>query len=300
MIPPTYGGAAVWGSTPVVDLERRSLYVTTGNNYSVPAPVAACVAAAGDNPAAIEACLPPEDYIDAVVALDLDTGRIKWGHRLQAYDVWTVSCLFSPCSTLVSPDYDFGSGPNLFTVNIHHHKRDLVGAGQKSGMYWALDPDDGHVVWATSVGPGSHYGGIEWGSATDGEGLYVAIANFFHTSYTLKSGQTITWGAYSALDPATGHILWQTPDPQGSFPLGAVTIANGVLYAESISPEGPLHAFDAATGNLLWSFASGGSANGGPSVVNGTVYWGSGYTRFGTPEFVEGDHKLYAFSRTHH
>jgi len=233
------------------------------------------------------------------VALDLDTGRIKWGHRLQAYDVWTVSCLFSPCSTLTSPDYDFGSGPNLLTVNSHHHKRDLIGAGQKSGMYWALDPDDGHIVWATSVGPGSHYGGVEWGSATDGERVYVAISNFFHRSYTLKSGQTITWGAYSALDAATGRILWQTPDPQGSLPLGAVTIANGVLYAESISPEGPLHAFDAATGGLLWSFASGGSANGGAAVVNGTVYWGSGYTRFGTPEFVEGDHKLYAFARLH-
>jgi polyvinyl alcohol dehydrogenase (cytochrome) len=297
MVPPTYSGAAVWGSTPVVDLKRRSLYVTTGNNYSVPEPVAACISAAGDNAAAADACLAHDDYIDAVLALDLHTGRIKWGHRLQGADTWTVVCLSGTCPPF-SPDYDFGSGPNLFTVGTGRQKRDLLGAGQKSGIYWALDPDTGDIVWSTSVGPGSHFGGIEWGSATDGQRIYVAIANFDQESYTLSpSGETITWGAYSALDAATGRILWQTPDPAGSFPLGAVTIANGVLYAESIAPEGPLYAFDAATGDLLWSFESRGSAIAGAAVVNGTVYWGSGYepNRFDNPFFVGGDNKLYAF-----
>jgi polyvinyl alcohol dehydrogenase (cytochrome) len=301
VVPPTYSGGAVWGSTPVVDLKRRSLYVTTGNNYSVPAPVAACVAAAGDNAAAADACLAPDDYIDAVVALDLDTGRIKWGHRLQGYDVWTVACLFGAlCPPLTSPDYDFGSGANLFTAGTGHHKRDLLGAGQKSGVYWALDPDTGHIVWGTSVGPGSTFGGIQWGSATDGQRIYVAIANFARKSYTLTSGQTITWGAYSALDAATGRILWQTADPAGSFPLGAVTVANGVLYAESIASQGPLYAFNAATGDLLWSFESHGSAMAGAAVVNGTVYWGSGYPtgRFGNPLFSSGGNKLYAFGRS--
>jgi polyvinyl alcohol dehydrogenase (cytochrome) len=301
MVPPTYSGGAVWGSTPVVDLKRRSLYVTTGNNYSVPAPVAACVAAVGGNAANADACLAQDDYIDAVVALNLDTGAIKWGHRLHGFDLWTVVCIFVPCPVLTSPDYDFGSGANLFTVGAAGHKRDLLGAGQKSGVYWALDPDTGNIVWSTTVGPGSHFGGIEWGSATDGQRIYVAIANFFQDSYTLSpSGETINWGAYSALDAATGRILWQTADPAGSFPLGAVTIANGVLYAESIASQGPLYAFDAATGNVLWSFESHGSAMAGAAVVNGTVYWGSGYPtgRFANPLFLDGDNKLYAFGRS--
>jgi len=299
-VPPAYAGGAVWGSTPVVDLKRRSIYVATGNNYFVPAPVAACISAAGNDPAAAGACLAPDDYIDAVVALDLDTGGIKWGHRLQGADVWTVACIFRGCPTLTSPDYDFGAGPSLFTVGTGKQKRDLLGAGQKSGMYWALDPDTGNIVWRTPVGPGSTFGGVEWGTATDGQRIYVAIANFDRKSYTLTpSGQTITWGAYSALDAATGQILWQTPDPAGSFPLGAVTIANGVLYAESIASQGPLYAFNAASGALLWSFESHGSAMAGAAVVDGTVYWGSGYDtgRFGNPLFLSGDNKLYAFGR---
>jgi polyvinyl alcohol dehydrogenase (cytochrome) len=300
-VPPTYSGGAVWGSTPVVDVKRRAIYVTTGNNYSVPAAVYDCVIAAGDDAAAVEACLAPTNYIDGVIALDMDTGAIKWGRRLQGYDAWTVACISGAgyCPPPTGPDYDFGSGPNLFTVGHGHHRRDLLGAGQKSGVYWALNPDNGDIVWATSVGPGSHFGGIEWGSATDGERIYVAIANFYGDDYTLKSGETINWGAFSALDAATGQILWQTSDPAGSFPLGAVSVANGVMYAESISPEGPLYAFNAANGNLLWSYDSIGSANAGAAIVNGSVYWGSGYERWDTPEFIGGDHKLYAFGCWH-
>jgi hypothetical protein len=53
-----------------------------------------------------------------------------------------------------------------------------------------------------------------------------------------------------------------------------------------------MYAFNAATGNILWSFASGGSVNSGASVVNGVVYWGSGYASLGA---TAGNH-LYAFS----
>lgn len=301
LVPLTYSGGAVWGSTPVVDLKRRSLYITTGNNYSVPPSVASCIAAAGSNTSALDACLAPDDYIDAMVALDLDTGKIKWAHRLQAADVWTVACIFGPCPP-PSPDYDFGSGANLFTVGTGNHKRELLGAGQKSGVYWALDPDTGRVVWGTTVGPGSIYGGIEWGTATDGQRVYVAISNFDRKDYTLHpSGKTITSGAYSALDAETGRILWQTADPAGSIPMGPLTVANGVLYAESLAPQGPLYAFKAATGDLLWSFESHGSAIAGAAVSNGTVYWGSGYPtgRFGNPLFLSGDNKLYAFGPPH-
>jgi polyvinyl alcohol dehydrogenase (cytochrome) len=297
-VPAGYAGGSVWGSTPVVDVKRHSLYLATGNNYAVPPEVAACISAAGSDPVAANACLAPDDYLDAIVALDLRTGAIKWGHRLQGVDVWTVACVFLSCPVATSPDYDFGAGPNLFTVDRGRQKRELLGAGQKSGMYWALDPDTGKIVWATSVGPGSKLGGVEWGTASDGQRIYAAISNFDRQSYTLRpSGQTITWGAFSALDAATGQILWQTADPLGSFPLGPVTVANGVVYAESLAAQGPLYAFSAATGRLLWSFHSTGSAMGGAAVVNGTVYWGAGYPtgRIGVPDFVSGNHQLFAF-----
>jgi polyvinyl alcohol dehydrogenase (cytochrome) len=69
-------------------------------------------------------------------------------------------------------------------------------------------------------------------------------------------------------------------------------VANGVLYASSQS--GDMLAIDAASGKILWKFASGGTVMGGPSIVDGTVYWGSGYNFLlitGTP-----NNKLYAFA----
>src|SRR5215471_2798716 len=91
----------------------------------------------------------------------------------------------------------------------------LLGAGQKSGIYYALNPDTGAVLWQTQVGPGSSLGGMEWGSASDGNRIYVSIGNLYGIPYTAGSA-----GSWSALDPATGAILWQTPDPNMSVALG--------------------------------------------------------------------------------
>jgi outer membrane protein assembly factor BamB len=44
----------------------------------------------------------------------------------------------------------------------------VVGFGQKSGIYRALNPDNGNILWATRVGPSSFEGEMEWGTATDG------------------------------------------------------------------------------------------------------------------------------------
>ena len=83
----------------------------------------------------------------------------------------------------------------------------------------------------------------------------------------------------------------------GSLGFGPISVANGVAYACSLDPvQGTMYAFDAASGRILWSFASGASCAGGASIVDGTVYWGTGYGKyviFGFP-FTPGN-KLYAF-----
>jgi polyvinyl alcohol dehydrogenase (cytochrome) len=234
-------------------------------------------------------CTAPDDFFDAALALDMNTGAMRWPKKLGTYDTWTVACLLMPpgtnCPSPPGPDYDLGgSGPNLLP--------NLVGFGQKSGLYWALDRDSGAIIWSTPVGPGSALGGIEWGSATDGRRIYAAIANGNHTAYTLApSGQMVTGGAWSGLDAGSGKILWQTPDPAGAIDTGSVSVANGVVYAGSYS--GQMYAIDAKTGAVLWSFSSGGSVIDGPSIVDGVVYWGSGYGHIppGTS-----NNKLYAFS----
>jgi polyvinyl alcohol dehydrogenase (cytochrome) len=298
-VPEGYTGGAVWGSTPVVDFKRGSLYIATGNNYSVPPGVAACIAAAGNDRREADECLAPDDYIDSIVALDLVTGAIKWAKRLQGADTWTVSCIVptpaNPCPVPTGPDYDFASGPSLFTATRNGERVELLGAGQKSGIYWALNPDNGNVVWSTKVGPGGGLGGIQWGSATDGHRVYVAISNSDHKMYRLTpSGVPHNAGSWAALDASSGRIVWQVKvpgvDPSnpslGALGLGAVTIANGVLYAGAMASG--LYALDAATGQQLWSFPVSAPVICGPSVVNGTIYWGTGY--FGPPV-----NKLYAF-----
>ena len=279
-----YSGGAVW-QPPAIDPKRGTLFIGTGNNYTVPPDVVACQNA---NPTAN--CTAPDDFFDAALALDLRTGQVKWSKKLQGTDTWTVACITSSgpnpnCPVPSSPDFDLGgAGPNLVG--------NIVGFGQKSGIFWALNPDDGNIVWSTPVGPGASLGGIEWGTATDGKSIYVAIANSNHLPYTLvPSGQKITWGAWSALDVSTGKILWQTADPTpGTIDRGSVSVANGVMYAGSNS--GQMYAFDATTGNILWKFASGGTVIDGPSIVDSVLYWGSGYRNIqGT-----GNNKVYAFT----
>ncbi len=305
-IPTGYTGGSVWGSSLVVDERRQSLFATTGNNYTVPESVAGCIIGAGTNPTANVSCLDPTDYIDAVLALDLNTGAIKWVHRLGGADTWTVSCITSgtggvPCPDPSGPDYDFGSGPNLIQTQVNGKLLEAIGAGQKSGMYWALNPDTGAVLWGTQVGPGGDFGGIEWGSATDGKRVYTAVNNNGNKTFLLQPEKTQEWnaGSWAALDAATGAMLWQVP-ATGQNPLhpaqsagasGQVTVANGVFYAGSLS--GDMVALDAGTGKLLWKFASGGSVISGPSIVDGTLYWGSGYSNLG---IGSGNNKLYAFS----
>jgi polyvinyl alcohol dehydrogenase (cytochrome) len=280
--PGGYSGGAVW-QPPAIDPRRGMLFVGTGNNYSVPADVEACQKATP-----MAHCAADNDFFDSALAMDLKTGQIKWAKMLQGLDTFTAACLLPSgtnpnCPVPASPDFDFGgAGPNLLG--------NIVGFGQKSGIFWALNPDNGNIVWSTPVGPGSDLGGIEWGTATDGKRIYVAITNNDHLPYTLvPSGQQITWGAWSALDVATGKILWQTADPTaGTIDLSSVSSANGVVYAGSGS--GQVYALDARSGKILWNFASGGSVIDGPSVVDGVLYWGSGY-KIGT-----GNNKVYAFT----
>jgi len=285
-----YSGVSVWGSTPVVDAARGAVYIATGNNYTVPPAHEQCVATGGG-----VACNNPDNHFDSIVALNLADGTVKWSTGVNEFDAWTFSCI-TPlrvnCPVSSGPDADFGSGPNLFTVTVQGQTRQLLGVGAKNAIYRALDPDTGHIVWATLTGPRGTLGGIQWGTAADGQRVYVANANSNKLEWTLLNGQTVRGGFWSALDAATGRILWQTADPADGVDMGPVTVANGVVYVGSGHRTGRFYGLDASSGNVLWNFASGGAVVSAPAVVNGVVYWGSGYTRWN----LASNNKLYAFA----
>ena len=296
--PDQFAGATII-TPPAVDLAAGLVYDTFGNLYRQPASVTACLAAApfGFD----EACIPPGAYFKSLVAFDLGTGQPRWSYRVQGHDAWLRACgglpasvtWCAPESNLVSWDFG-GSGPNVFRTHIAGRWRNVVGVGEKSGVYLLLDAQTGEFLWNTLVGPGSDQGGMEWGTAFDGDRIYVAIGNQNHIAYTLVSGQTATGGSWAALDPSTGQTLWQTGDPQGALDLAPVTVANGVVFASSMAKAGnEMYALDAASGAILWQFAAGSSVNSGPAVSNGTVYWGSGYNRLG---LGNGNTRFYAFT----
>jgi len=147
-------GGAIW-SAPTVDIKRKQLYVTTGDNYS----------------------LPTTATSDAVVALDIKTGRIIWSQQTIAGDAYTSACRNRGvnCPATRGPDYDFGSSVLLLQAQ---NGRDILVAGQKSGVVSAFDPDQrGKILWQTRVGKGGINGGVQWGMASDGHAIYAAVSD---------------------------------------------------------------------------------------------------------------------------
>jgi polyvinyl alcohol dehydrogenase (cytochrome) len=330
-----YAGATMF-SPPAVDLAAGLVYGTFGQAYTEPASVTACHAAHGGF---TESCEQPGAYLKSVVAFDLKTGAPRWSYRVQGHRPWVQACGRQPAAVTwcaVESDgekWDLGgSGVNVMRLEIRghrrdddaedlgdddhrrhdDHRRDVVGIGGKSGVYTLLDAKTGAFIWSSLIGPGGDQGGMEWGTAFDGDRIYVSITNHHHIPYRLTdngvlSSTSVTGGSWAALDPETGRILWQTADPQvetlpvlgtvGVWDLAPVTVANGVLYASSmakLASQNQMFALDAATGGILWQFGAGSSVNAGPAVADGAVYWGSGYARSGVEG--SGNQRFFAFS----
>lgn len=134
------------------------MYIATGNGYSKPPAIEACEAARLNetNPPIPDPCLVPDDHSESILAINIDSGNIAWAKHLGGYDTWTLVCQTSPvkkpnCLSAVGPDYDFGEAPFLLTIKGEEHGswRDVVIAGQKSGIVHTLDRATGEIVWQT-------------------------------------------------------------------------------------------------------------------------------------------------------
>ena len=265
-------GASIW-SAPTLDLKRNLIYVTTGDNFSAPATLTS----------------------DALVALDLATGRIVWSKQVTEGDV-------SPSER--GPDFDFGSSAMLVKTA---EGRDLVLAGQKSGIVFAFDPDKmGEIVWQVRVGKGGTTGGVQWGMASDGRNVYAAVSDIVGTRRPAANGvptgrqlDPAKGGGLTALRVSDGSKAWgYTPEActtAGCSPAqsGAVTAIPGVVFSGSM--DGHIRGFSAEDGKILWDFdtvreyktvngvaGKGGALDGpGAVVVKGMLFVNSGYSRFG-------------------
>jgi polyvinyl alcohol dehydrogenase (cytochrome) len=274
-------GAGVW-TAPTLDPERDTMYVTTGDNYSDPA----------------------TSMSDAVVALRLSGGEILWSKHLTAKDAWNSSCQLPGkvnCPDSDGPDFDFASSAIL--VSLPTGQRALL-LGQKSAVVYAVDPDrKGQTLWQARIGEGGTVGGIEWGPASDGRNVYVALSDI-RFDVALKSGSNDRTyqlnpnkgGGMFAFRVDNGERIWQTPPPGcgdrrpcSPAQSAAITAIPGAVF--SGSEDGHLRAYSTANGHIIWDFDTarefktvngvpghGGAIDvAGPVVSGGMLYSLSGY-----------------------
>lgn len=278
-------GAPIW-SSPSADLKKGVVYTATGENTSPPATRTS----------------------DAVIAVDLATGKEKWVFQALANDVWNmacpaggstrvgVNCFFAADGTSVLKDYDFGAGPVIFRAK----GKDIILAGQKSGHVWALDAATGKKLWSQQFGTGTALGGVHWGLAVDGKRVFAPINDPLYPGGSDQPGM-------NAMDAVTGKVLWRwkaAPDCGNGrdkrivnctekFGLSAAPlVVDGAVLAGSL--DGKLWVFDAGSGAVLGqhdtatSFqasngiqATGGSIDAtGVFAGDGMVFVNSGYGSF--------------------
>ncbi len=267
-------GAPVW-SVPTVDEGRGLLYFGSGENYTAPA----------------------NELSDAIVALSLDTGELVWANQTISDDTWNGACgsTSANCPEERGPDFDFGAPPILTTLP---NGKDIILAGQKSGMVYAMDPDNnGETLWSARAGMGGYNGGIHWGMSSNGETLFVGIAD--------TPGHHMTEGpprhGVHAYDVATGAPLWSTIEEKlceelnaRCFPAASapITATNDLIFAGGL--DAIMRIYSAHSGELLWSFdtmidfetvnavpASGGSIDSaGPVLIGDKLIINSGYDKF--------------------
>jgi polyvinyl alcohol dehydrogenase (cytochrome) len=260
-------GAAVWNS-PTVDAQRHAIYFGTGNSYTAPS----------------------SSHSDSIMALDRDTGKILWDFQATPDDSYVGGCVGTGrtrsenCSAEDKPDYDFGASPIL---RVLPDGRRILIAAPKSGTVFALDPDRaGALLWKTNLAdkPPPTTGLIVFGGAADENNIYFGL----------------TTGAMAAVRLTDGKRLWFTSirtatdePPVYAGMSAAVSAIPGVVFVGGW--DGVLHALSTEGGTPLWSFqtarafsavngvaAHGGSMGGpGPTIANGMLFVGSGYSVFG-------------------
>lgn len=276
-------GAPIW-TAPAVDEKRGLIYVGTGENTSHPA----------------------TDTSDAIIALRMSDGSVAWQFQATPNDIFLTGCMNDPTGPNCPPDYSINKDWDFGAALMLAQRSDgseLVLGGQKNGVVWALNPDNGELVWDTKVGPGGAMGGIHWAMAFDGTRVFAPN--------NLSTGPTADGAApgLHALDVNNGNILWsylhqatcteerkqQLRNCENTGMSAATLLVDGAVIQGS--NDGYVKIFDAQRGEPLFSFdtarpfdtLNGVEAKGGAIdnfsiwAANGLLFVQSGYGLMGVP-----------------
>lgn len=217
-----------------------------------------------------------------------------------ADDAYTNACLIDETHPQIleecGPDLDFGASAILRKLPSG---ADILLAGQKSGVLHGLNPDDGTLLWQKRLARGGILGGIEWGMSADNLTVYVPISDAWENADTPSAAggvvamhfhdQSIRWQR-----PAAKLECLNTPGCNAGQPQAA-TLVGGLLFSGSM--DGHMRVYRTVDGSVVWAYDTlrqfetvngvkgfGGSLNGaGATVVDGWVYFSSGYGLLGMP-----------------
>ncbi|THZ11904.1 hypothetical protein D6C91_08905 [Aureobasidium pullulans] len=136
-------------------------------------------------------CLPEGVLQEAIIALDLETGAIKWSRVVSPLDSWNTACGFmalplnaAVCPGTPGPDADFGMAPTFVPASMWTPKGlDIVVIGQKNGVIHTFSAQNGTLLWASATSPDGGQGGLIWGIAADDQRVY----------FTGVNGNSVTW-----------------------------------------------------------------------------------------------------------
>ena len=261
------GGGSAW-TTPAADAKRDLIYLGVGN----PSPQMEDLTRPGDNL-----------YTVSLVALDANTGKLKWYYQQVPHDMW---------------GYDVASPPVLFDVTKGYDQIPAVGQASKTGWFYVLDRRDGKFLYKSDafvpqenlfrrptaqgidISPGGA-GGANWSpvSFDARTGLAYVAAMHYPMRYTFKEipasaekpalryttlepANGPKWGVLSAIDTQDGgRIRWQVKTPE---PLvgGVLATAGDLLFMGE--GNGHFNAYDSASGELLWQTSCGAGVNAPP------------------------------------
>jgi len=270
-------GGGVW-QNPSVDLKTKRIYFVVGN----PSPDLDGAIRPGDNL-----------YTESLVSVDLDTGKYVCHFQYIPHDVWDLD----DTSPTVLVDAK-GKDGNMVPAVIHGGKTGYVYVNDRKdcSLIRFSEPmvsQDGMYTLPTAEGarmlPGAN-GGVEWSPMAVNPELGLAFAVNLHQPMTYQvqsspypGGKLWLGGAFkviqseesfgnvTAVDYNTGKIKWQKKTP---LPMmgGALTTAGGLMFTGE--GDGWFRAYDAASGDVLWSFFAGAGVNAPPASysVDGKQY----------------------------
>lgn len=268
------GGAGVW-MTGVYDPDVNLTYWGTGN----PVPTSDGSTRLGDNL-----------YSSSVVALNADTGALKWHYQFAAHD---------------EMDWDAAQVPVLADIEWQGRQRKVMLFANKNGLMYVLDRVTGQFL------AGKPFVDVHWMNGFDDKNRPVVVpdtltaargslsaTNWFPASYSPKTGFFYipsyersaegpgnADGAVVAIDPRTGEKKWEFKRDDTWFSSGVLTTASGLVLGGVTGDvrsgpvaarlaDGYFYALDASTGQLLWQMSLAGSVNGSPMsyAAGGTQY----------------------------